>query len=121
MPGTGTIDGNLETLVATMVDFYAQSFPVAVSVFASSELLSAHREAMAARGAGPHGPSLLLTRYLDQEVELGRLTGIDAEAVAQLLTGAALHEAFLATYAERPVRDAGELARRLIAQLRLTS
>lgn len=118
-PGSGSVVGNLESLVANLVAFYAQGFTIAVSIFSSAELLTAHREAMAARGAGPHGPSRVVARYLDQEVELGRLATIDTDAIARLLTGAALHEAFLSAYAGEPVSDPASLAHRLVSAVAL--
>lgn len=119
LPGTGTVTGNLERIVADLLAFYEQGFPIAASIFSSTELLAAHREAMAARGAGPHGPSRILAHYLEQEVRLGRLPELDTDAVARLLTGAALHEAFLAAYAGEPLPDPTALAARLVAALAL--
>ncbi|MGL5850226.1 MAG: TetR/AcrR family transcriptional regulator [Phycicoccus sp.] len=119
MPGTATVVGNLEVLVTALLEFYEQSFPIAASIFGSVDLLSAHREAMNERGAGPHAPSRVLAGYLDEEIRLDRLPKLDADAVARLLTGAALHEAFLATYAGRRIPDTTRLARRFVAALRL--
>ncbi|WP_375003042.1 TetR/AcrR family transcriptional regulator [Aeromicrobium sp. CTD01-1L150] len=119
LPGTGTVVDNLERLVANLLDFYGQNFPIAASIFSSTELLNAHREAMTERGVGPHAPSQLVAHYLDQEVQLDRMPALDTDAIARLLTGAALHEAFLATYAGEPVRDVPALARRLVAALGL--
>ncbi|WP_147916128.1 TetR/AcrR family transcriptional regulator [Ruania zhangjianzhongii] len=118
-PGSGAVAGNLEHLVANLLAFYAQGFTIAVSIFSSAELLTAHREVMAARGVGPHGPAQIVHRYLDEEVGLGRLPEIDTDAVARLLTGAALHEAFLATYAGEAIAEPASLARRLVAAVAL--
>lgn len=120
-PGSGSVAGNLEHLVARLLAFYAQGFTIAVSIFSSAELLTAHRELMAARGVGPHGPAQIVRGYLDEEVRLGRLPEIDTDAVARLLTGAALHEAFLSTYAGEPIADPASLARRLVAAVALES
>lgn len=119
LAGDGTVDGNLERLTADLLAFYEQGFPIAASVFSSADLLRAHRDAMAQRGVGPRGPSSLIVRYLDDEVRLGRLASVDTDAIARLITGAALHEAFLATYAGEPITDRAGLARRLIAALGL--
>lgn len=119
LPGTGTVTGNLERLVADLLAFYEQGFPIAASLFSSTELLAAHREAMAIRGAGPHGPSRLLAHYLSQEVRLGRLPDLDTDAIARLLTGAALHEAFLSAYAGEPIPEPSAFARRLVSALDL--
>lgn len=53
-------------------------------------------------------------------LHLGRLGHeADCDALARLLTGAALHEAFLASYAGEKVRDPQALARRLVGALAL--
>lgn len=119
LPGTGTVAANLERLVMSLLEFYEQGFPIAASIFSSTELLAAHREAMLARGAGPHGPSRILARYLDQEVRLTRLHPLDTDAIARLLTGAALHEAFLASYTAEAIPHPTALAHRLVAALDL--
>lgn len=74
-------------------------------------------EAMTARGAGPHAPLPIVAHYLDQEIELGRLSALDTDALARLVTGAALHEASLATYARESILVPGGLAQRLVAVL----
>ncbi len=120
LPGTGTVTGNLESLVTDLLEFYAQTFPIAASIFSSTDLLTAHREAMTSRGAGPQGPVHLLACYLDQEAQRGRLPqACDTDAVARLLTGAALHEAFLAAYAGEPTHEAAALAHRLVSAVGL--
>lgn len=120
LPGNDTVVANMERLVKDLLEFYEQGFPIAASIYSSAELLTAHREAMTARGVGPHGPSRILARYLDQEVLLARLPPLDTDAIARLLTGAALHEAFLVSYAGDALRDSTELAHRLVAALNLT-
>src|SRR5690625_3475249 len=52
-PGTRTVTANLEHLVTDLLEFYDQGFPIAVSIFSNTVLLTAHREAMAARSVGP--------------------------------------------------------------------
>lgn len=72
---------------------------------------------MTACGAGPHAPLRIVAHYLDPEIELGRLSALDTDALARLVTGAALHEAFLATYARESILDPEGLAQRLVAVL----
>lgn len=119
LPGTGTVGANLERLVANLLEFYEQGFPIAASIFSSTELLSAHREAMTARNAGPHGPSRILASYLDREVLLARLQPCDTDAIARLLTGAALHEAFIASYSGESIPQPAALAHRLVDALNI--
>lgn len=121
LPGTAAVLDNVTNLVTDLLGFYEQSFPIAVSIFSSQELLAAHRQAMDARGAGPRAPARMLASYLDQEVRLGRLKAADTDALARLLTGAALHEAFLAAYTGEPIDDPGGLAGRLVAVLAIDS
>lgn len=97
--GTGTVAGNLARLVGGLLDFYVDSFPVSASIFSSSTLLARHREAIAAHGAGPQVPQLRVEAYLEAERAAGRVRpDADVAAVARLLVGAALHQAFLATF-----------------------
>ncbi|HLR93182.1 MAG TPA: TetR/AcrR family transcriptional regulator [Jiangellaceae bacterium] len=116
---SATVRENLVALVERLVAFYAANFPLAVSIFGSIELLTAHREAMRQRGAGPHGPSMAIARYLEEEGARGRISDVDVGAVARLLTGAALHEAFLAAYEGDSAVDPGGLAQRLVDALTL--
>lgn len=119
LPGRATVPENLTRLVVALLDFYEQSFPMAASIFGSSDLLAAHRAAMTERGAGPHRPAGMVTAYLEAECDLGRLGEADCDALARLLTGAALHEAFLASYAGEKIRDPRALAGRLVGALEL--
>lgn len=114
--GTATVAANLERLVAGLLDFYVDSFPISASIFSSSTLLARHRESIAAKGAGPATPQLRVVAYLEAERAAGRVRAdADAEAVARLLVGAALHQAFLATFWGDGSADEPDLARRLVA------
>jgi len=117
--GTGDVRGNLEELVVTAVEFYADGFPVAASLFSSQKLLTAHRDRLHELGAvGPRTPEELLARYLAAEQRLGRIApSAEPQAMAQLLLGACFQQAFLADFAgERPGGDdPADLARRLVA------
>lgn len=116
LPGTATVPENLTRLVVALLGFYEQGFPMAASIFGSSDLLAAHRAAMNERGAGPHRPAEMVTAYLEAERDLGRLDqAADCDALARLLTGAALYEAFLASYAGEQISDPQALAARLVA------
>lgn len=116
--GTGTVETNLERLVGGLLDFYVDSFPISASIFSSSTLLARHREAIAAHGAGPQMPQRRLEAYLEAERKAGRVRAdADVEAVARLLVGAALHQAFLvAFWGDGPVQEPG-LGERLVAQV----
>jgi AcrR family transcriptional regulator len=114
--GTGTVEANLVKLVSGLLDFYVDSFPISASIFSSSTLLARHREAIAAHGAGPQVPQLRLQAYLEAEAEAGRVRpDADVEAVARLLVGAALHQAFLVAFWGGGAADEPGLGKRLVA------
>ncbi|MFL1379476.1 TetR/AcrR family transcriptional regulator [Nocardiopsis protaetiae] len=114
--GVNDVRANLRLLIAQMLAFYQESFPMAASIFGDTALLDAHREGMRARGAGPHVPAALVAAYITAEQEAGRVRPeVDGDAVARLLVGAALHEAFLANYRGEGLDAPEELADRLVA------
>ncbi|MFD2793768.1 TetR/AcrR family transcriptional regulator [Promicromonospora vindobonensis] len=114
--GTGTVEANLARLVAGLLDFYVDSFPISASIFSSSTLLARHREAIAAHGAGPQIPQLRVQAYLEAERGAGRVRAdADLEAVSRLLVGAALHQAFLAVFWDDGSAGEPGLGRRLVA------
>jgi AefR-like transcriptional repressor, C-terminal domain len=89
---------------------------MAASVFSEPQLLSAHRAAVHARGAGPHHISETVAAYLASEVNLGRLRAdADPHAAAALLLGACFQHAFLGRFADTPLDD--EVAERTAATL----
>lgn len=123
LAGTSTVRQNLVDLTARLIVFYRENFPMAASIFGSTELLASHREAMRQRGVGPHAPSAALASYLQEEAQEGRVDAAtaDMDAVSRLLAGAALHEAFLAAYAGQSIEDPREIAGRLVGGLGLST
>ena len=116
--GAGDVRGNLEEVAVTAVEFYADSFPIAVSLYSSRALLAAHRDRVRQLGGGPHAPEEMLTRYLAEEQRLGRLApSADPRAMARLLLGACFQQAFLADFADAPLGEQQrvDLARGLVA------
>lgn len=124
-PAEGSVQECLEELVVTAVRYYADAFPVAVSLFSSQQLLTAHRDRLRELGVGgPRTPEDMLTRYLRAEQGRGRLgASADPEAMAQLLLGACFQQAFLADYSGvRPAEpELATLARRLVAGVLATT
>jgi AcrR family transcriptional regulator len=118
--GTATVRANLTRVARAALAFYAESFPIAASLFSTRELLVAHRRAMQERGAGPRAPQDALTRYLRAEQRLGRLAGpVDADALSALLLGACFQQAFLIHFQEEPPAPIGldTLAKSLVRTL----
>jgi AcrR family transcriptional regulator len=120
-PGEGDVQEHLARLVAALIAFYEHSFPIAASIFSERQLLAAWRTQLTQRGVGPHVPRTAITDYLAAEQRLGRVAAsADIEAAGTLLCGAALWEAFLASFGDRPVADPVAIARGWVAALRLS-
>ncbi|SFJ89328.1 TetR/AcrR family transcriptional regulator [Amycolatopsis sacchari] len=115
--GRDTVRANLTKVAKAALDFYAESFPIAASVFSTRELLAAHRDAVHERSAGPHHPHDKLVEYLRTEQRLGRLPrSADLDAIAALLLGACFQQAFLSHFEDGP-RDFDALAKTLVKPL----
>lgn len=119
--GTGDVHDNLVEATVGLMAFYVDSFPMSASIFSDTDLLVTWREGMTARGAGPRSPIRGIERYLEGEIELGRVPqGCDSYAVAALLAGAAFQHAFLACFdGLAAVPQDEELAERLVRALAL--
>lgn len=115
--GTTTLRETLTEVVIEALSFYTNSFPIAVSVFSSRDLLAEHRTRLSSRGSGPRHPIEALASYLELERDHGTLrTDTDPQALASLLFGACFQEAFLINFAgEEPAEERlAELAGRLV-------
>ena len=112
--GQGEVAGHLREVTRAAVQFYRRTFPMAGSLFASPDLLVAHRRKLDLDRAGPQQAPLRLAAYLRAEQELGRISPtIDPDAAATLLVGACFHRAFLELFfapdpPEGALRPAGE-------------
>ena len=118
-PGRHPLEENLTEIARQAALFYEQSFPIAASLFAETQLKRRHDESMRQMGAGPHVPIQLLDAYLRAEQAVGRVRAeADTFAAASLLLGACAQRAFAydAVGVERPEVDecAGRLARTLL-------
>ncbi|MFD5243538.1 TetR/AcrR family transcriptional regulator [Amycolatopsis sp. NPDC058340] len=93
---------NLARLARITLSFYLESFPIAVSLFSSRELLATHRERVMSRDRGPDVPLVRVAEYLREEARLGRIReDADLDASASLLLGACFQYAFLASFEDR--------------------
>lgn len=121
LAGSGDVRENLVDVVDGFLGFYGQTFPMSMSVFSSQDFLLAWRGQLTGRGAGPRSPIRMVERYLQDEIELGRLgRELDAYAAASMLCGAAFQHAFLACFdGLDAVPDARALAERLVDALAL--
>ncbi|MEV0097029.1 helix-turn-helix domain-containing protein [Streptomyces sp. NPDC050738] len=94
-PGGHSVEENLTTIARQAALFYAESFPIAASLYAEPRLKQRHDDAMRAIGAGPHMPIRRLDAYLRAEQRAGRVgPEADTYAAASLLLGACAQRAF---------------------------
>ncbi|MFG3148249.1 TetR/AcrR family transcriptional regulator [Streptomyces sp. NPDC048243] len=94
-PEQHSLEENLTAIARQAALFYEQSFPIAASLYAETQLKRRHDEAMRAMGAGPHMPIRGVAAYLRAEQEAGRVqSGADTYAAASLLLGACAQRAF---------------------------
>ncbi|WP_031477888.1 TetR/AcrR family transcriptional regulator [Streptomyces bicolor] len=120
-PGRHSLQENLTEIARQAALFYEQSFPIAASLYAQTELKRRHDDAVRQMGAGPHVPIQELDTYLRAEQELGRVgTDADTFAAASLLMGACAQRAFAYDATKEAVRPpvdefAARLARTLLA------
>ncbi|MEU9687832.1 TetR/AcrR family transcriptional regulator [Amycolatopsis japonica] len=111
---------NLARLARITLSFYLESFPIAVSLFSSRELLATHRERVLSRDRGPDIPLVRVAEYLRKEARLGRIREeADLDAAASLLLGACFQYAFLASFEDREPspKELDEWAERLAGTL----
>lgn len=98
-PERSGVGDNLRRIARAALDFYAESFPIAASVFSEPRVMAAHREGLRRTGAGPAGPNRAVTAYLTVERDRGRIAAdADLDAAASLLLGACLQHAFLSHF-----------------------
>ena len=72
-PGRGTLEENLTEIARQAALFYEQSFPIAASLYAETQLKRRHDDAMRADGRGPAQADPGLDAYLRAEQGLGRV------------------------------------------------
>ncbi|GAA2790304.1 TetR/AcrR family transcriptional regulator [Crossiella cryophila] len=115
--GVGEVRDTLVELTRAMLVFYAETFPMAASLFAEPELFAAHRAALRERGTGPQIAGQAVAGYLAAEQRGGRLAdGVDPVGAAELLTGACVQHAFLGHFVEH-TESLDQVAARLVGTL----
>lgn len=93
--GNRTVEENLVEIAREAALFYEQSFPIAASLYAETQLKSRHEAAMREMGTGPHMPIRGLDIYLRMERDASRISpDTDTFAAASLLLGACAQRAF---------------------------
>jgi AcrR family transcriptional regulator len=93
--GKNTPEENLETAARGMLAFQGRVIPMIAGLFAEREVLTSYRDSLLNDDKGPHRASATLARYLQAEMELGRVSRhIDASVTANLLVSAVFFRAF---------------------------
>lgn len=101
LPGTADLRSNLTTIMLAAMDYFGELIPMSASFLADTELLAQYRQKMsqvtaAAVAGGPQKIEDLLSTYLDEEKQLGRLrSGIASRAITILLLGACFQYTYL--------------------------
>ncbi len=72
-PGRGTLEENLTEIARQAALFYEQSFPIAASLYAETQLKRRHDDTLRTMGSGPHLPLQGLDAYLRAEQAAGRV------------------------------------------------
>lgn len=118
-PGRHSLEDNLTEIARQAALFYEQSFPIAASLYAETQLKRRHDEALRQLGSGPHKPIEALDAYLRAEQTVGRVRpDADTFAAASLLLGACAQRAFAYEAAGTGVRPpVDEFAPRLARTL----
>ncbi|MFE3181592.1 TetR/AcrR family transcriptional regulator [Streptomyces violascens] len=94
-PGERSVESNLTEIARQAALFYAESFPIAASLYADPQLKRRHDEALRELGSGPHRPIEWVDGYLRAERSAGRIReDADTYAAASLLLGACAQRAF---------------------------
>ncbi|MGW0730942.1 TetR/AcrR family transcriptional regulator [Streptomyces sp. NPDC002851] len=89
------VEENLTEIARAAAYFYEESFPIAASLYAETQLRNRHMAAMWELGTGPHLPIEHLDSYLRAEQRAGRISqDADTLAAASMLLGACAQRAF---------------------------
>ncbi|GHA12984.1 TetR/AcrR family transcriptional regulator [Streptomyces echinoruber] len=108
-PEQRPLEDNLTEIARQAALFYEQSFPIAASLYAETQLKRRHDAAMREIGSGPHRPIESLDAYLQAEQARGRVRAdADTFAAASLLLGACAQRAFAYDATETGERPAVE-------------
>mgnify|MGYP001067794289 CR=1 FL=1 len=94
LSGCGELDENLANLGHQVIDFFLKLIPK-MMLLTSSGVLS--RNPQAGQDAPPVRGLMKITRYFEEEMELGRIRQADSEVLARMFIGAMHHYAFTET------------------------
>jgi AcrR family transcriptional regulator len=94
--GKRSLNASLQEIALAAIRYYEQLIPLAVSLFADSELIERHRKWMQEQNTGPQRIYERITAYIKAEQRQGRIAdSLDAFSAASLLLGPCFQYAFL--------------------------
>ncbi|MDR3690003.1 MAG: TetR/AcrR family transcriptional regulator [Fimbriimonas sp.] len=94
--GQSTVAANLGDLATASISYFEKLIPLATSLFANVDLLERHRTEMADQGRGPEDVFALVSKYICEEQQLGRIDRqVQPISAASLLLGPCFHRAFI--------------------------
>jgi AcrR family transcriptional regulator len=103
--GKGTPAQNLATALTGLLRFHDRVSPMLCSLITEPELLNRFRQSLLTDGKGPHRGIATLTRYIEQEQELGRIDKqVDAKTAASALMAGSFFHTFTAQLLGATVR-----------------
>ena len=94
--GVRTVAENLEELALALLSFFEKVIPLSASLFADSELLRRHRQALKEDSKGPQRSYEYVASYIQEEQQLGRINeDVVPLSVAALLLGSCFQYVFI--------------------------
>lgn len=120
LPGTGKVEENLSAIVLAGMDYFAELIPLTAFFLTDTELLERYRakmrEVTTRSHGGPQKVEDLLTSYLDEEKQLGRIQSpVPARDLAILLLGACFQRTYLVQLMGRA--PSGQTREQFVAEL----
>lgn len=101
LPGTGEISSNLRAITRATIDYFGKLIPMSASFMADTELLAQYRQKMdeIARSpvaGGPQKIGELLSTYLEEEKQLGRIQSpVPSRTMALTLLGPCFYYTYI--------------------------
>lgn len=93
--GARTPRQNLTVALTGLTRFHDRVTPMLCSLMTEPELLRRFRQTLETSGKGPHRGIATLTRYIEKEQQLGRISGhVDAKIAASVLMASSFFHTF---------------------------
>lgn len=115
--GTATVEANLAGYALATLDLVADALPVMAGLITEPALLHRFVQEIHRQPLGPERVLAPVVDYLRAEERLGRLAGMDADAVATLLFGAAVVPAVAVLMGRQTHEDAARQVPVLVGAL----